>query len=273
MLKNEGDRLTRVIVCPPVREYFNVNNLENHNFLDIPDKNAAVKQHKILRSILNDAGCHVISITELPGHPNSVFTRDAALVTPGGYIKLRPGIKSRLKEGEWMADFLDKLNEPCIGKIQKPGTVDGGDIFVSNSVVFAANSGRTNLEGIKQLTPIFETYDYEVRYVKIPDTYLHLDQVMGILGPEKVICCSGLFPQDFFNGFDVIEAPCEDYNLNFICIGKDEIIIPESNRELKNIAEENNITFHTADLSEFAKGSGGPNCLIMPLERVKSDYK
>lgn len=267
MLKNEGDRLTRVIVCPPVKEYFKVDNLKNHNFIGIPDKNTAIEQHDALRSILRNSGCEVLSIPELPGHPNSVFIRDTALAAPEGYIQLRPGIKSRLEEGEWMADFLNKLGEPCIGKIQSPGTVDGGDVFVSDSVVFAANSKRTNMEGIKQLAAIFGKYDYEIRSVKIPDNYLHLDQLMGVLGTEKLIYCSGVFPRNFFDGFDVIEAPCEGYNLNFICIKENEIITPLANKELIKIAEQNGVIVHPADLSEFAKGAGGPNCLIMPLER------
>ena len=31
--------------------------------------------------------------------------------------------------------------------------------------------------------------------------------------------------------------------------------------------EDAGTTVHTLDLSEFAKGTGGPNCLIMPVER------
>jgi len=34
-----------------------------------------------------------------------------------------------------------------------------------------------------------------------------------------------------------------------------------------NRLEANGLIVHHLDLSEFAKGTGGPNCLIMPVER------
>jgi N-dimethylarginine dimethylaminohydrolase len=45
---------------------------------------------------------HVIDIPELANHPNSVFTRDTALRTPRGYVKLRLGLESRQNEEEWI---------------------------------------------------------------------------------------------------------------------------------------------------------------------------
>ncbi len=44
----------------------------------------------------------MINIPELANHPNSVFTRDTALCTPNGYIKLRLGLESRQGEEEWI---------------------------------------------------------------------------------------------------------------------------------------------------------------------------
>ena len=50
-------------------------------------------------------------------------------------------------------------------------------------------------------------------------------------------------------------------------LAPDEIIVPAANLPLINAAAENNVLTHVLDLSEFAKGTGGPNCLIMPIER------
>ncbi|MCW4043143.1 MAG: amidinotransferase, partial [Candidatus Bathyarchaeota archaeon] len=78
MVKNEGDNLKKVVVCSPKSEYFKVKDLTTHNFITYPEPNQAKREHDRLRSILKGFGSEVIDIPELPGHPNSVFTRDTS---------------------------------------------------------------------------------------------------------------------------------------------------------------------------------------------------
>jgi N-dimethylarginine dimethylaminohydrolase len=82
------------------------------------------------------------------------------------------------------------------------------------------------------------------------------------------MCCRGLFPEGFFDGFEVIEVPCHGYNVNFICLEEDAIIAPRANPDVVAIARDSGVEVHTIDLSEYEKGAGGPNCLVMPLERM-----
>ncbi len=267
MLSNEGNRLTRVVVCSPKTEYFSVDDPAAHNIPELADEAAAVKQHAALRSVLEGYGAEVIDVDELAGHPNSVFVRDAAISTPRGYIKVRMGIDTRLGEEKWMADKLEAMGEPCAGEIRPPGAVEGGDVVVAGRVVFAGITRRTNAEGVEQLSRILRDMDIEVRSVALPDFYLHLDQTIGVVGPRRLMCCRGLFPDGFFDGFELIESPCHESNVNFICLGENEIIAPRANREAVKIARDAGVRVHDVDVSEFAKGAGGPNCLVMPLER------
>lgn len=267
MLKNEGDRLKRVVVCSPRSEYFDVDNLKAHNIKEVADRKKAIVQHAALRSFLKSFDCEVIDVEELPGHPNSVFTRDMAVITPKGYIKMSMGIMTRRGEEEWMARTLDSLGEPCAGKISPPGTVEGGDVIVCGSVTFIGRTQRTNDEGIEQISAIFEDMHYEVRILSLPSTYLHLDQTVGVFGPRRLICCDGLFPQATFRGFETLRFPCKEFNVNFICLSENEILAPAANAGIIKKARELGIRVHVLDLWEFAKGTGGPNCLIMPLER------
>jgi dimethylargininase len=268
MLNNEGNRLTRVVVCSPKTEYFLVDDPAAHNIPEVADEHIAVEQHGALRSHLEGYGAEVIDVDELAGHPNSVFVRDAAISTPRGYIKVRMGIDTRLGEEGWMAEKLEALREPCIGEIRAPGTVEGGDVVVAGRVVFAGITQRTNVEGVEQLSKILADMDIEVRSVTLPDSYLHLDQTIGVVGPQRLMCCRGLFPGGFFDGFEIIESPCHQYNVNFICLGENEIIAPLANTEAVKIARDAGVRVRDVDVSEFAKGAGGPNCLVMPLERV-----
>ncbi len=126
MLKNEGERLKKVVVCSPKVEYFDVDDLTAHNFQELPDREKSIAQHTELRSVLKGFGADVIDIPELLGHPNSVFTRDTAISTPEGYIKVNLGLETRQGEEEWMTQRLNILGEPCVGAIAPPGWVKGG---------------------------------------------------------------------------------------------------------------------------------------------------
>lgn len=267
MLNNEGDRLTRVAVCAPQLEYFNVDNLRAHNIQEVAEPERARIQHEALRSFMAGRGIEVVEIGECPGHPNSVFTRDMAIGSPAGAIQASMGIDTRVGEDLWMAEALRRLGEPCAGVIQPPGTVEGGDVVLVGSVAFVGHTQRTNPEGIRQITAILNGLGVEVRVVALPDVFLHLDQTLGVLGPDKLMVCRDLFPADLLRGFRSVSLPCTRFNVNFICLGPDEILVPASNLPLIEAAWAHNVLVHKLDLSEFAKGTGGPNCLIMPIER------
>ena len=267
MVKNEGDRLKQFIICPPKTEYFNIDNAVEHNILEVADKKTAIMQHEKLRTTIEKFGAEVIDVWEMSGHPNSVFTRDMAISTPDGFIKPRMGIGTRRGEEDWMAQFLTGMGEHCAGEIKEPGTVEGGDFIIAGSIAFVGLTQRTNVDGVVQISRILINMGYDVRPVAIPDYYLHLDQVIGILGPKKVICCTHLFPNDYFRGFEVIHIPCQNHNVNLICLGENEIIAPASNSELIHIVRKEGVYVHEIELSEFAKGAGGPNCLILPIKR------
>jgi len=269
MLRNEGDRLTRVVVCSPGEEYFRVGNLEEHNFIQLPDRDLAIRQHDRLKSILRGFGSEVVDITELARHPNSVFTRDTALCTPGGYIKLRLGLHTRRGEEHWMSDLLKSIGEPCAGEIIEPGTVEGGDVILAGTVAFLGRSIRTNDEGVAQLSSLLSTMGYEVRIVYLPDSILHLDKVLMAAGPTRMLSCSDSIPEESLKGFEVIDILYENgSSANIICLGNNQVIVDRSNREVITRLEEHGLLVHAIDLSEFAKATGGPNCLIMPVERV-----
>jgi dimethylargininase len=268
MLQNEGDGLSRVVVCTPGVEYFRARDLKVHNLAQPADRELAIQQHDALKSKITEFGGEVIDIPELANHPNSVFTRDTALCTPKGYIKLRLGLDTRDGEEAWMAQALDSIGEPCIGEIKAPGTVEGGDVILAGSVAFVGRSIRTNDDGVKQLSALLSAMGFTVRAIDLPDSILHLDKAMMVVGPARILYCGELVPDDSLRGFNVIRVACDGSSTaNIICLGESELIVERSNRAVMERLEANGLNIHDLDLSEFVKGSGGPNCLIMPVER------
>jgi len=269
MVRDEGDRLRQVVVCVPKKEYARGGcDLEKHNIGELSNPEIALRQHDILRATLREFGAEVLDVPELEDHPNSVFTRDTALCAPQGYIKLRLGLKTRQGEGEWMAEALEAIDVPCVGEITAPGTVEGGDVVLAGEVAFIGRSNRTNEDGINQLSGALEMMGYAIRVIALPDTILHLDKALMVLGPRHVLYCKGLVTETDIGGFEGIGIPCGgDTAANIICLGDKELIVNRSNTLVIARLEAEGYKVHNLDLGEFAKGMGGPNCLIMPVKR------
>jgi dimethylargininase len=268
MVRDEGEKLRRVIVCPPRREYFTVAKPEVHNIGEPADRKKTVAQHRRLQAVLREAGARVVRLSELPGHPNSVFARDAGLVTPRGYIKIRPGLPTRRGEEGWMASALEKLGVCRLGTIKPPGTVEGGDVILAGKVAFIGLSERSNKSGVRQLSRLLMGMDYEVRILTLPAPHLHIGGAMSVVGPGTVICCRRIFPKGFFAGFKVVEIPCpEATSANVIALGNDRVIVEKGCPGAAEALKKAGFKVRRLDLSEFVKGRGGPTCLIMPVDR------
>ena len=274
MVRNEGDRLRQVIVCAPRHEYFRVENLERHNIGETADPTKAIAQHRRLRAVLRGAGARVVNLRELVGHPNSVFARDAGLVTPEGYVRLRMGLQTRRGEEDWMASALDSLGLPCAGKIEAPGTVEGGDVILAGEVAFAGLSERTNSSGLRQLARLLMRMGFEVRSLRLASPHLHIGGAMSVVGARTLVCCRRVFPRGFFDGFDTVEIPCPDpSSANVIALGNGRVVVEKACTSTARALREAGFSVHLIDLSEFVKGRGGPTCLIMPVDRAKTVTK
>lgn len=268
--RNEGDPIRRVVVCAPKREYVRVDDPVRQNFQQVPDEKRASEEHAALRRLLAGAGAEVNELTELADHPNSVFVRDVALAVPGGFVRLRMGLPARSGEEHWMADHLVRLGVPEVGRIQAPGLLEGGDVFLMGDIALVGISPRANAEGVDQLTRLLAPLGIRVRTAQVPAPHFHLGSVLSPVGPGRVVCVAGMLPKSFLAGLDVIEAPAQppSATANVLCLRSGEVLADatESPRTLDALAAAG-VRVHTLSLAEFAKGSGGPTCLVLPLVR------
>jgi dimethylargininase len=268
MVRSEGDRLVRVVVSSPRKEYFRVGDRTAHNLNEVADPDRAREQHAALVAAMAARGVDVVDVPELEGHPNSVFTRDASLVCSQGYIKLRMGLSSRRGEEDWMASALEESDEPCAGEIERPGTVEGGDVVLAGRVAFVGHSERSNAEGVRQVSELLQKMGCEVRVSDVVGA-LHLGGQVSVVAPDRVLACRGDYPAGFFRGLEVIWVEKKGPSTaNVICLSPNEILANEAeNRETMDVLDARGVAVHGVDLSEFRKGAGGPTCLILPLAR------
>ncbi|TSA25667.1 MAG: amidinotransferase [Bacteroidetes bacterium] len=256
-----------LIVSPPGPAYFNVTDLARHNITKPTDPELAAQQHLTLVKTLEQTGCGVIYRPELPGHPNSVFTKDPIVCTPRGYIILRMGLPSRMGEELWMAEFLDKAGIPCIGSIRPPGTVEGGDVILAGKIAFLGRSTRTNRAGVRQIGDLLEKVGFEIRTAAVPAPFLHVGGAVSLVSPDTLLCVKGLFPDSFLDGFQRIEVPNTGFiNGNVISAGNRSVVAELSNQPAIEALRRHQYSVYPVDLSEFVKGTGGPSCLILEVK-------
>ncbi len=256
----------RMVVSAPGAAYFEATNLAAHNLTARADRERALAQHRALRAAIVAAGAEVIAIPALAGHPNSVFVQDTALGTPEGFIRLRMGLPSRHGEPAWMAQALTATGAPEIGRITAPATVEGGDVILADDVAFVGRSRRTNDAGVRQITALLAPLGYDVRVAEAPPPSLHIGGMMSAVGPRHILACEGVFPPEFFAGFEVILIPQRDFiSGNVIGLGAGHVIAEQSNTHAIAALRGAGFTVQPLDLSEFVKGAGGPSCLVLPL--------
>ncbi|NPA91561.1 MAG: hypothetical protein GXO55_08960 [Chloroflexi bacterium] len=265
---NEGTTLLHAVLCRPGEAYVSFADASAHHFLERPDLRRAQAQHDALVQLLTDHHVRVTVLPELEGHPNAVFTRDPLLITPAGYVTLRMGLPTRRGEEAWLAAAVDALGIPQAGAITRPGTVEGGDVILAGRVAFVGRSARTNEAGFHQLASLLQHMGYEVRSTYVPDEYLHIGGAMSMIAPDRVLACPGVFPPDFFDGFHVIWAPRgTPGQANVLCLAPNVVVADSAQTQVIDTLRGHGVEVHVLDLSEFAKGAGGPTCLVQPIAR------
>lgn len=270
MQYDEGVRLRRVVVCPPGKAFAGVGtaDLTAHNFRGRVDGVRAAEQHATLVELLMAADVRVMSLVEPAGQPNAVYTRDVAVALAQGYIRMGMGLPTRQAEAAWMSVALMAHGLAEVGRIEAPGTAEGGDVILAGTVAFVGLSSRTNAAGARQLTLLLEAMGYAVRSVRVPPPSLHLGGVMSVIGPGRLLACTDVLPKETLAGFEVVAiAKREFISGNVITVGPGEVIAEQRNEQAIAALSHAGVRVHALDLWEFVRGGGGPSCLVLPLER------
>ena len=69
----------------------------------------------------------IVAGPDEPGLLDAIFAYDPSLITDAGAVLLRPGKELRLPEVDLAERTYAELGIPVIGRIEAPGTVEGGD--------------------------------------------------------------------------------------------------------------------------------------------------
>lgn len=220
------------------------------------------------------------------GLADSVFTYDPSFVIPSGAVVLRPGKALRLDEAQLHADFYAAHGIPMIGRIEAPGTVEGGDVFWLDATTLAVGRGfRTNQAGIDQFAAIVGAHGialavYDLPYHHGPAACLHLMSLVSALDTDLALVHTPLLPTALHQtmvemGYTMLEAPADEFsasvglNLNVLATAPRQVIAVDGfpgTVALMRDAGCDVVTFRADELCIPCEG--GPTCLTRPLLRT-----
>ena len=228
----------------------------------VPDLTTFLQHHRDYVKALKSTGAQVTELPEMEDYPDSVFVEDAALCLREAAIIMRPGAPSRLGEAARMRPVLESLYETVL-TINGPGTIEGGDILVTEREILAGRSARTNAAGIAELTELVAPLGYAVREVETPPDVLHFKTDCSLLDGETILATERLAKTGSFEGYRVIEtAPGEEASANSIRFNK-LVVFPFGFSQTLSRLQEQGFEVCEVGNSEAAKLDGGMSCLSL----------
>jgi len=254
-----------VFVRPPSDSYANcVSTNPARTRIDV---SLAKKQHREYVSILKRAGVEVIELAPLNSYPDSVFMQDPAILGSRHSVVGRFGEQRRRGEEEALVqslnDHKDKVGS--VSHVEPPGTLEGGDIVVTDRGIFVGKSTRTNAEGIKQLAKHLS--GLEVKPVET--SLLHLLCGCSYLTDGTMIIAPELVSTEAFPGFTFVAIPKEEaYACDALYVGYGKVVIPSGFPLAATSLRNAGYTPLEVDISEFYKGDGGVTCLASPVYKL-----
>jgi N-dimethylarginine dimethylaminohydrolase len=280
--------LRRVLVKRPAEAFVSADQIAAQwrelGYLGPPDLEQATAEHNRFVALLEQAGVEVVY---LPADPrtglDSIYCRDAALIADAGAITFHTGKPARRGEGPALADALPLLGVPLLGRVEAPGTAEGGDMFWLDAHTLAVGrSYRTNAEGIAQLRALLSPLSVKVLEVPLvhwtgPGDVLHLMSFISLPADDLAVVYSRLLPIPFLEmlqqrGIQLVEIPDEEFasqGCNVLALAPRLCLMLTGNPITQRRLEAAGCRVWTYRGDEISvKGSGGPTCLTRPLWRA-----
>ena len=250
-----------------------------HGFLHPVDLDLARREHDAFVETLAALGprVHVLQ-TEL-STPDLVYTFDPLLVTDRGAIPLRPGKPNRAPEAAAIEEWTTAAGIPTIGRIEAPGTIEGGDTFWLRPDLFCiGRTLRTNGEGARQLADLVggDVRIFDVPYWRGPAELIHLMSVISPVADDLAVVYLPLLPVGLWQllgelGIRLVEVPDEEFatlGCNVLAVRPGVVILADGNPRTAAALAGAGCEVHTYPATEIGvNGSGGPTCMTRPILR------
>jgi dimethylargininase len=250
-----------------------------HGFLRPVDLARAAREHDLLVEALVGLGVAVHELGVETASPDLVYTFDPALVTDRGAILLRSGKPTRRGEEEALGTWFTARGIPILGRIEAPGTVDGGDTFwLRPDLVCVGRTLRTNGEGIRQLSALVggDVRVFDVPFWRGPIELVHLLSLISPIADDLAVVYPPLLPVGLWEllgdlSIRTIAVPEAEYpglGCNVLTVRSGVVVMAEGNPSTERALRDAGCEVHTWPAGEIGiNGGGGPTCLTRPILR------
>ncbi|HEX9645396.1 MAG TPA: hypothetical protein VGC11_15500 [Acidimicrobiia bacterium] len=223
------------------------------------DPERARDQHGAYRRELERAGYLIHEVPSDEACPDCGFVEDSAVVVGTVALITRPGAPSRRDETGPVAAALAG-SFPLV-HMTEPGTLDGGDVFTTDTSLYVGRSGRTNDDGIAQLVAVAGEQGLTVVPVAVLDT-LHLKSAVLPLGGESVLVTAGGVDEPALAGLHILyEDPQERYRASALPLRDGRLLVTTSAPRTAAMLSGTGYDVATVDISELQAADGGLTCL------------
>jgi N-dimethylarginine dimethylaminohydrolase len=253
------------------------------NFLGEPDFKIAQSEYLLFEKLLQTNRSEVKKFEKNASVTmDSIYCRDASIATDNGMILCTMGKAGRMNEPAAVEKMYRELGVPVLGRIEAPGSVEGGDVaWLDQHTLAIGRTYRTNAEGIRQMRALLapsgvDVLEVQLPHYKGPSDVFHLMSIFSPVAKDLAVVYSPLMPIVFREellkrGYQLVEVPdpeFESMGCNVLAIGPRQCIMVKGNETTKARLLQAGCTVLEYEGQEISyKGGGGPTCLTRPLWR------
>ena len=225
------------------------------------DGELAANQWEHYVALLRRYEWETIEVAPADDCPDSVFVEDTMVVYKNAAVISRPGAPSRRPEIIGAQQTIERLGY-SIGRIDEPGTLEGGDVLKVGDLIYVGRSARTNAEGVAQMRRIFEPLGATI--VEVPvSKVLHLKTAATALPNGSVI---GYLPAlDDASIFADFSAVPEASGAHVVLLGGKRLLMAASAPRSAELFAGLGYEPIMVDISEYEKLEGCVTCLSVRL--------
>jgi len=228
------------------------------------DATSAAKQWEGYVGAFVGAGWRVTEVEPAPECPDSVFVEDTVVVYGDLAVIARSGAVERRPEAQGTEKAAAEIGYR-IAHIEAPGVLDGGDVLKHAGTVYVGRSGRTNADGIRQLTEYLAPFGATVIAVPLTKA-LHLKSAVTalpdgtIIGYEPVVDDPTVFPM-------FLPVP-EEPGAHVVLLGDGKLLMSSGAPETAAVLQARGYEPVLVDIGEFEKLEGCVTCLSVRLRGI-----
>jgi len=251
-----------------------------HGFLHACDLETARREHAAFAELLASLGTSVDILEAETDSPDLVYAFDPLLITDRGAIPLRPGKPNRQGEPNAIEGWTRNHGIPTIGRIEAPGTIEGGDtLWLRPDLFCIGRTLRTNQAGADQLAALVggDVRVFDVPYGRGPAELVHLMSVVSPIADDVAVVFLPLLPVGLWQllqdlRYRLVEVDEDEYptlGCNVLAVRPGVVILAEGNPKVAGALAAHGVEVHSYAATEIGvNGSGGPTCMTRPILRA-----